>query len=192
MFWNHFLMSPYHFLTEFPPSGLAGQHPHQTTTNSKPKPYSSSRRIRVNANVPEPLLPSMPSWKLSPLRSAAFQASLFNKALQQQSSSTTSPSCSSSFSIPPSSSSLPASSCSPSSFVSTGTRNQEESLKEFLWQHIEMIFSGSVNDNIGRRGVEPIFVVRWCFVVSSFCKALLSKILKIDCLNWHLVASGAY
>ncbi|KAH9504385.1 Protein smg8 [Bulinus truncatus] len=36
-------------------------------------------------------------------------------------------------------------------------RNQEQCFKEFIWQHVEMVFSKSVNDNVGRHGIEPIF-----------------------------------
>ncbi|XP_012940822.2 protein smg8 [Aplysia californica] len=47
-----------------------------------------------------------------------------------------------------------------SKLSATGLRwSQEQGLKEFLWQHIEMVFSKSINDNVGRHGVEPVFVL---------------------------------
>ncbi|CAG5125028.1 unnamed protein product, partial [Candidula unifasciata] len=51
--------------------------------------------------------------------------------------------------------SVPLSSSSASS--STVTCRQEQSVKEFLWQNIEMVFAMSINDNVGWHGNEPIF-----------------------------------
>lgn len=43
--------------------------------------------------------------------------------------------------------------------VTSGSRSQDQSFKEFLWQHIEMVFAKTINDNVGRHGIDPIFEV---------------------------------
>ncbi|BFZ23591.1 hypothetical protein BsWGS_26630 [Bradybaena similaris] len=52
-------------------------------------------------------------------------------------------------------SSAPLSSSSSSS--SALPCRQEQSVKEFLWQNIEMVFAMTINDNVGWHGTEPIF-----------------------------------
>lgn len=58
-------------------------------------------------------------------------------------------------------SSAPLSSSSSSSSSALPCR-QEQSVKEFLWQNIEMVFAMTINDNVGWHGTEPIFEVWIC------------------------------
>ncbi|GFO14058.1 protein smg8 [Plakobranchus ocellatus] len=51
---------------------------------------------------------------------------------------------------------------SPPSLSSSGrqpntNRSQEQCLRQFISQHVDMVFSKSINDNVGRHGVDPIF-----------------------------------
>ncbi|RUS78116.1 hypothetical protein EGW08_014124 [Elysia chlorotica] len=98
-----------------------------TSGQHKPKSYCLNRR-KANPPVPEPLGLSMTST---------------------QSAATSKPGTLSHLgSSPP---------------MSSGARQpgfgkgQEQCLKEFLRQHVDMVFMKSVNDNVGRHGVEPIF-----------------------------------
>ncbi|KAK3784339.1 hypothetical protein RRG08_017913 [Elysia crispata] len=97
------------------------------SSQQKPKSYSLNRR-KVNPPVPEPLGLSTTSTQ-----------------------STAKPSAPSHQGSPPS---LMLSSGGRQSGLSKG---QEQCLKEFIRQHVDMVFAKAVNDNVGRHGVEPIF-----------------------------------
>ncbi|CAL1543691.1 unnamed protein product [Lymnaea stagnalis] len=79
-------------------------------------------------------------------------------------------------------STLPTPASSPAKFPLSSSsvgRCQDQSLKEFLWQHVEMVFSKTVNDNVGRHGIEPIFELpnlgTWLQVANGMHKYFLSE-----------------
>ncbi|XP_059178567.1 nonsense-mediated mRNA decay factor SMG8-like [Physella acuta] len=63
--------------------------------------------------------------------------------------------------------------------VTSGSRNQDQSFKEFLWQHIEMVFSKTINDNVGRHGIDPIFELPtlgvWLLAANKLHKYILTE-----------------
>ena len=115
------------------PSKAVIQESTSSTGHQKPKSYSLNRR-KVNPPVPEPLGLSTTSSVTVSKPGPSPQA--------------------------PSASSASLSSSSSSAGRQPGlSRCQEQCLKEFLRQHVDMVFTKSVNDNVGRHGVEPIFEV---------------------------------
>ncbi|KAI8796259.1 protein smg8 [Biomphalaria glabrata] len=61
----------------------------------------------------------------------------------------------------------------------TSLKTQDQCFKEFIWQHVEMVFSKSVNDNVGRHGIDPIFelpnLATWLNVANSMHSYYLSE-----------------
>ncbi|GFS04651.1 protein smg8-like [Elysia marginata] len=101
--------------------------PGTSGSQQKSKSYSLSRR-KMNPPVPEPLSLSATSTLSTAKLGAASQQAL----------------------------------STPSKSFSGGrqpglSKSNDQSLKEFLRQHVDMVFSKSINDNVGRHGVEPIF-----------------------------------
>ena len=73
---------------------------------------------------------------------------------------------------------------------------QENSFKEFIWQHVEMAFNKGFDDNVGRNPVAARFEV--CPLISVFSLLCLAEVKVFDvhtscmyfhCIPWYLFMS---